>query len=108
MDEDTIEIYEEMIQKQFFIDPNGKIKKWRWGLEAATEWVSLHAGIAERLCPDNIEHPTDYLHNLGWIAIGSSAYGNRVKNEPTQAQINTLYDLGYRRIRDDNGVLYKW
>lgn len=107
MDRDDLQLYSEMIKTQFFIDPYGKIIKWRWGVEEATDWVSLHAGICAKLFPE-VKNGTDYVHNLGWIAIGSSAYGNRIKHEPTQAQINTLDRLGFRRITDDNGNRYKW
>lgn len=40
--------------------------------------------------------------------MGSAAYGNRIKGEPTQSQINVLTSLGWNRITDDNGNHWKW
>jgi hypothetical protein len=93
------------VDSEFYIDPDGRIIKST--LEEAKDWISLHLGIAERLYPD-VEHADDYLFEMGWISIGSAAYGIRIKSEPTQSQIDTLYELGYRRIRDSFGIMYEF
>ena len=78
-------IYQEMIDTQFFIDRQGKKHVWKWGLEAAKDWVSLHAGLANKLFPE-IKDPTTYVYNIGWIIWGSECYGYKCKKKPTQAQ----------------------
>jgi hypothetical protein len=104
---DYREIYKRMIDTQFFIDTSGKIVRWKWGVDEAMDWISLHSGICHKLFPE-IKNGTDYVYNLGWISMGSDVYGNRIKGEPTQAQINTLDRLGFYRIIDDLENEYVW
>ena len=94
--------------KEYFINPEGKIRKWKGTLKELDEWTSTHALIASKIVGTSHGRETDTLHKLGWIAMGSAVYGNRIKNEPTQAQINTLYDLGFWRICDDSGKIYNF
>jgi len=97
-------MYTEMIEEQYFIDQYGKEIRWTWGPEEASDWVSLHAGICERLFPHIKSDPTDHaLMRLGWIAMGSSVYGIQLYKTPTQAQLNTLDRLGYDHLINDKG-----
>lgn len=98
-------------QNEFFISPEGRLVRW-WGtLEELDNWVSTHALIAKELLKNKIardKDACDILHKMGWIAMGSAAYGNRIVSEPTQAQINVLNDLGWNRITDDTGKRWTW
>ena len=96
------------ILNEFYISPTGKIRRWRGTLKEADNWISLHEGIARKITGITDGKATDALHNKGWIAIGSACYGNRIKGEPTQAQINTLFELGWSGIQDDSGNTYQW
>lgn len=101
-------IVKERAGKEYFISPTGKIKKWKGSLKELDEWSSTHALIASKVLGTNKGDESDTLHNLGWVAIGSACYGNRIKHKPNQAQINTLFDLGYFSISDDAGNRYKF
>jgi len=102
------ELVKERIANEFFIDPKGKIRKWKGSQKEADNWISLHEGIAMMITGIDDGKQTDVLHNLGWIAMGSACYGKRIKGEPTQAQINTLHELGWNRIQDDSGIVHAW
>ena len=105
LDKIETRVHKERIENEYWIDTYGKIRKWKGTLSDAANYYSLHYAIAKKLYP-KIENPDDYLHSMNWIAIGAAAYGVRIKGEPTQAQINTLCDLGYRGIRDSYGETY--
>ena len=90
-------------ENEFFIDTNGKIHKWKGSLKKLYDTCSTHKLIAEKLTGMDGYDAVEYLHNLGWIIIGSVCYGIRAKNEPTQSQINALFDLGYHHICIDSG-----
>lgn len=98
-------------QNEFFISPEGRLVRW-WGtLKELDEWASTHALIAKELLKNKIasdRDACDILHKMGWIAMGSACYGNRIIGEPTQAQINVLNDLGWNRITDDTGKRWCW
>lgn len=98
-------------EREYFISPEGRVVKW-WGtLEKLDDWSSTHALIAQSLLKNKISSDVsacDVLNKLGWIAMGSACYGNKIKGEPTQAQINSLSELGFNRIVDDTGVEWKW
>lgn len=109
------DIVKERIRDEFFIDTKGKIHRWKGSQKEADDWASLHALIANLQVLAHIpevkagrKSGTDILHKLGWIAMGSAVYGKLIKGEPTQAQINTLNELGFKKIRDENGVLHSW
>lgn len=106
MEKWEFELVKERIQKEYWINIDGKIIRYKGSLRNADNYPSLHYEIAEQLYP-NIEDPDDYLYNLGWISMGS-ACGRKISKEPSQAQINTLFDLGFRRLREDNGTLYEF
>jgi len=93
---------------EFYIDPQGKIRKWKGSLKELDNWVSTHSLLAQTITGIKDGTADEYLHKLGWIAMGSAVYGNRIKGEPTQAQINTLFDLGRNGIIDDNGIRHYW
>ena len=97
------------IQNEFWISPTGRIRRWTGTLKEADNWVSLHAGIASIIKP-NVEDgkATDLLYKLGWIAMGSACYGNRIDKPPTQAQINTLDKLGWNIIQEMDGTIHEW
>ena len=79
------------IERQFWIDPQGKIYKFTGQFEEALEIVSLHYWIALEIFPD-AEYPQDSLIKLGWIPRGLTVAKDYTK-EPTQAQINTIDKL---------------
>ena len=108
-------IVKERIKYEFFIDTKGKCHRWEGSLKEAKDWASLHTLIANwqilahiPKVKSGMKSGTDILHKLGWIAMGSAVYGKLIKNEPTQAQINTLDSLGFNKIKDENGVLHSW
>ena len=104
----------ERVASEFWIDTEGKIKKWEGTLKEADDWASLHTLIATKILSRNKEVQAgridgcDILHKKGWIAMGSACYGNRIDREPTQAQINTLDELGFRRIQEMDGTVHSW
>ena len=53
-------------------------------------------------------HPKDFAMKQGWVMVGSRVYSEPImQHEPTQAQIDTLYDLGlYRRLNILEGDFY--
>jgi hypothetical protein len=107
MDKRYLALVKERRDSEFWIDTEGRIRKWKGSLKELDNFCSTHYAIGIRLYP-KLERPEDYLHELNWISIGSAAYGRRIKSEPTQAQINTLFELGIRRIRDSYGKLYEF
>ena len=94
------------IALEFWLDPEGVCHKFKGSLADADEVVSFHYEIAHHLYPE-LEHPEDFCYHRGWIAIGGFT-GYRLKYEPTQAQINTLVDLGFSQIRNEAGHLFKF
>ena len=104
----------ERIDTEYWLDLNGKPIRWKETLKEANEWSSLHTAIAMKLLSrfENIKNgkisATDILHKRGYIAMGSAVYGMMIKGEPTQGQINYLYDLGFKYIKDENGVKHSW
>jgi len=97
------------VEKEYFIDPNGKIHKWKGSLRELYEWCSTHALIAHTITGMESGAAKDYLVKLNWIIVGS-ACGNflQIENEPTQAQINTLFDLDYHHICTNNGERFSF
>lgn len=85
------------VKKEFFIDPEGKIHKYKGDL--SIEIVSIHSEIASVFYPES-NRPTDVLLNIGWCMVGSTVYAVPIMNKkPTQQQINKLYELGlYKRL----------
>jgi hypothetical protein len=89
---DSLGIY---YNNTYFIDTYGKIIKCTWKFK--NKPISMHYEIAKKLFP-KIKYPKDprdYVYNLGWIFIGG-AVDIRMKDEPNQAQINTLNRLNIR------------
>lgn len=86
------ETAQEIIDSQFFIDPEGKVCKYIVGDDDVEEIISVHAAIAEQLFGHlNIDDPETYMMDLGWILVGSCVYHQPIIHKyPTQAQINTL------------------
>ena len=101
-----LNILKERRDTEYYIDTEGNVHKWKRTLNELSYYTSTHYAIAKTFYPES-DYPEDILYNLNWIAIGSAAsIGNRIKSEPTQAQINTLFDLGYKRIKDSYGKLH--
>ena len=100
------DFHKNRIEEQFYISPDGKIHKYKLGINNIKNSLSVHYEIAKSLYP-NLEYPDDYLYNLNWIIVGSYAHGLRIKNEPSQAQINTLNKHGMFGIRDSAGNYYE-
>lgn len=95
-----IKTAQEIIDTEFFIDPEGKIQRYT-GDENVEELISVHAAIAEQLFGHlNINDPETYMMDLGWVLVGSCVYSHPIIHKyPTQAQINTLDALNlYHRL----------
>lgn len=109
MKEYEYKIEKERVEKEYFIDPNGKIHKWKGSLKELHEWCSTHALIAHTITGIESGAAKDYLVKLNWLMVGS-ACGNflQIENEPTQAQINTLFDLGYHHICTNSGERFSF
>lgn len=108
------ELTHERIRTEFWISPTGKIRRWAGTVTEASEWASLHSAIAQKILghipevASGMKDGCDILHKTGWIAMGSACYGNRIDREPTQAQINTLDELGFNRIQEMSGIVHEW
>lgn len=91
---------ESRIMNEFWVAPDGKVCRYRMGPEDTYEYVcaivSLHRVIAERLFPD-IPNADDYMHRMGYILVQLNSYYRwpSCVGSPTQAQINTMWTLGY-------------
>ena len=94
-------------KKEFWIDTYGKIHKFKGDL--SQEYTSLHAEIVYSLFPDKLR-PEKYVDDLGWVKVASVVYGVPIcYREPTQAQMNTLFDLGlFEKLHiEKNGYFVK-
>ncbi len=80
--------FAEKVETEIWIDRNGKIHKWVDGDDP--DIVSLHHEIAHKMFP-KLEYPVEYLMKLGWVRV-SSIGGFISSKEPTQSQINALFD----------------
>jgi hypothetical protein len=79
------------IDNEYLIDRRGRIIKYTG--DANSTW-SIHEAIALQLFP-HLKDAYSHVAKLGWIIIGSDIYQGPVAyNEPSQSQINTLFDLG--------------
>lgn len=86
-DEYIMKRHAETAETEIWIDLDGKVHK----NEIYTpDLVSHHAEYAKQLYPD-MDFPEDYLMRLGWIRV-SVISGICSGKEPTQAQLNTLFD----------------
>lgn len=83
---------QERVEKEFYIDQFGKLRKFKGDLYE--EYVSIHYEIAHQEFP-KMQFPDDYVKNvLNWIMIGSICHNTVIIEEvPSQAQMNTLYCL---------------
>lgn len=106
MEKWEFKLIKERREKEYFISPEGKIYKWKGSLKKLNEYASTHYLLAENLCKKEIDDKVTYLYNIGWILVGSVSRVYMIRNAPTQAQLNTLYDLGVSGIVDDNGITY--
>lgn len=100
------ETFQERVDNEYWIDAKGRVVKYKGPkpeiIDEGTPYafeddqiVSLHYEIAKAEFPD-LEYPDDYVEKkLGWIKVGCFAYGCPIiRKEPTQKQIDTLFDLG--------------
>ena len=89
----NIEVNTERQERQFFINAVGDVIRFKGDL--SEEYISLHYEIAHQEYPQ-LKYPEDFVtKKLGWITVGSTVYHTPIiEKKPTQAQINTLYDLG--------------
>lgn len=80
------------IDKQFFIDRDGVIRKYTGDLKDRI--ISMHYRIADDLFP-GMDYPDDYVcKKLGWILCGSTVYNTPIcYKKPNATQIKTLIDL---------------
>jgi hypothetical protein len=79
------------INKEYYIDRYGKVIKYKGSL--SEEIVSMHYRIAEQEFP-NTPNPGDFVRKIGHILVGSVYQNPIIDIQPTQAQINKLFDLG--------------
>lgn len=96
---------DDRIDKQYFISPTGRVVKYKG--DDSEDFISLHYAIAEKVVGGDEKYPDDVLMERGWILVGSSVYHfPYCYIEPTQKQIDALFDLGLLgmlRIRVGNG-----
>lgn len=90
---------EKIFDNEIWIDLRGKVHRW----EGEQDIISAHEEIARKLYPE-IEFAGDYLFSLGWMKI-SKINGITISKEPTQRQIDTLFDerggeIKYRVVND--------
>lgn len=84
------------LETMCLIDLDGKayyIDLSEYDEETKFDIISIHCTIAQQI--SNGQHYDDYYSKLGWITYGSHFTGcsNRYDVEPTQAQINKIYEL---------------
>jgi hypothetical protein len=84
-------------KEQFWIDPSGKVHKWKGDMSKVNDIISFHAEIAATIYP-KAKFPEDVLMDKGWIMIKSTAGGNLIRINPTMNQITTMYNLGYKYL----------
>ena len=97
----------ERIQTEYWIDIYGVIHRWKGSIEHLADCCSVHYAIANAIVPD-AKNPDDVLMRMGWIKWGSKCGLYQIDNEPTQAQMNTLFGEGYRVIFGKDGTKYSW
>lgn len=85
----------ENIEKQFFIDRQGKIIKLdTTNFEIDDDYVSIHYEIANQVLP-HAKDAKKQLMDWGWIMIGSSVYSAPIiDKKPTELQVQTLINIG--------------
>lgn len=100
----------ERVDAEFWIAPNGKTHKYKPTEDETDPFSvnSLHESIARSLFP-SIPRPGDYMGKIGWIAFGVLGdLAPTCYKEPTQSQINTLFDLGYTHTKAQGFVHGSW
>lgn len=94
------------LDEQFYIDKQGEIIKYKINnIDDIVGYYSVHEALAKQIL-ETLYYTNDYkpfksakdcVMALGFIIIGA-ACGNRSPfsiKEPTQSQLNTMFDLGY-------------
>ena len=93
---------------EYLIDRKGKIHRYLGDL--TKNIYSFHHAIARQVLGDDFKgDPLDHLYiTLGWVMVGSSVYDCPIiDKEPSQAQIDMLFDLGlYDRLCIHKGDIY--
>lgn len=101
---------QDIIDRSFVVSPAGKVIKYKPSKEELEseelDWVSMHSGIAFQLT-GNKEQASDILFNKGYLFVGG-VRGVYIKYAPTQAQINYLFDRGFRHITDSTGQRHEF
>lgn len=96
------------IDNEFWVAPDGRVVRLR--VSGDPDWdvifsiVSMHGAIAEQQFSDCIGSPEDYARKLGWISVqlANEYRAPHCYKEPTQSQINTMFDFGYA-LNDGTG-----
>lgn len=96
------------IDSEFWVDSTGRVVRLRvsddldWAVISSI--VSMHGSIAEQQFSDCIGSPEDYARKLGWISVqlDNEYRAPHCYKEPTQSQINTMFDFGYA-LNDGTG-----
>lgn len=85
--------FKKRLETQYFICPKGRVVKYKGDLDVM-DITSVHYEIAASIYPDHLR-PQDRLMREGWILVGSSVYYVPIiHKDPTQKQIDTLFELG--------------
>ena len=82
--------------EQCLLDRRGKLHYYKGD---DPEPISKHHEIAQLILPDS-KKPLDVLMNQGWIILGSIFKSPYSAKEPTQSQVNTLFDLNIKYVGD--------
>lgn len=95
-DKYNLKYNKERVEKQFFIDRMGILRKYDGDL--SDEIISMHYRIASDLYPLIVypKSPDDYvLKELGWILCGSTVYTTPIcYRKPSVEQLKALEVLG--------------
>lgn len=95
-DDCDLDYMRDRVDKQFFIDRDGIIRRYTGSLKDTV--ISMHYHIAADLFPDiqYPDSPDDYVcKKLGWVLCGSTVYTTPIcYRKPTAAQLDTLAALG--------------
>lgn len=99
------------IESTGVITKDGKIIYYKPTIEEAEVGrlfiCSLHTGIGKQILGEQCERATDALLKLGYVLFGG-VRGLSVEYEPTQAQKDTLSEMGFDCIFDSTGTKYKF
>lgn len=87
-------------KSQFWIDPWGKIHKWKGKKKDLESLVSIRYAIAREIVANKcLRYPDDVLMERGWIKFNVVGSGHVIHREPTVLQMKTLHKLKASSIK---------